>query len=471
MRGGGANGDRTMDERRNGIMSTPVIVRAAAFFLACAAASTAGCKDRASSTEPTAAPVAVSDATSEHAQAERLCLADPGGKLPLDDEIRKLSEMARKLPNKLDSWVILGRAWLRKARNSSDPGYYTNVTKCADMALSVEPGSGVALQLRALAHLNDHSFAEARDVAEQILAKDPDDAIALGIQSDALLELGRIEEATAAGQRLMDVKPGPGAYARASWIRFLRGDAPGAKQLIKEALLGVRDARDPEPAALTFVQAGQLYFSEADYDGADAIFEEALRWVQSYPTALVGRARVALARGDAKRAIEHLGLAQTISPSVEGAWLLGDAKEMLGDGEGAKAAFAQVVDLGRKMDKLTLALFYATKDRDHDEALRLIEAERKHRGGVYIDDAYAWVLFRKGRLPEAKRASDEALRLGTKDARLLYHAGAIRLAMGDASGRGLIEQALKLCPGFDRTGTTEAKKLLSGALSESNHIE
>ena len=55
---------------------------------------------------------------------------------------------------------------------------------------------------------------------------------------------------------------------------------------------------------------------------------------------------------------------------------------------------------GRKTDKLTLAYFFATKNRDLDEALKAIEAERAHRGGVYVDDVYGWVLFRLGRLED-----------------------------------------------------------------------
>jgi Flp pilus assembly protein TadD len=81
---------------------------------------------------------------------------------------------------------------------------------------------------------------------------------------------------------------------------------------------------------------------------------------------------------------------------------------------------------------------------------------------VYIDDAYAWALYRAGHVDEARRMSAQALRLGTRDARLLYHAGAIAIAAGDrAHGRGLVTQALALNPGFDFTGSAEARKLLA----------
>jgi tetratricopeptide (TPR) repeat protein len=135
---------------------------------------------------------------------------------------------------------------------------------------------------------------------------------------------------------------------------------------------------------------------------------------------------------------------------------------MLGDETGAWKAYERVRELGRRGDGLTLALFDATKNRDIDDALRLVEAERTVRGGIYVDDTYAWALYRAGRLAEARRASDRALRLGTKDARLLYHAGAIRMAAGEqADGRALVRRALALNPQFDASGAAEARALLA----------
>jgi hypothetical protein len=97
-------------------------------------------------------------------------------------------------------------------------------------------------------------------------------------------------------------------------------------------------------------------------------------------------------------------------------------------------------------------LFLATKGRELDLALRLAEEERSARGDVYTEDAYAWVLYRLGRFGEARAAIDRAARLGTQDAQILFHQGAIHLASGDARGQNLIDQALALNPGFDLGG-------------------
>jgi tetratricopeptide (TPR) repeat protein len=117
--------------------------------------------------------------------------------------------------------------------------------------------------------------------------------------------------------------------------------------------------------------------------------------------------------------------------------------------------------LGRSGDGRVLALFLSTRGERVEEALQLAAAERQARPDLYSDDAYAWALYRAGRLDEARAASDRALRLGTPDARLLYHAGAIRLAAGErAAGRALVRRALALNPGFDWFAAAEAGQLL-----------
>lgn len=393
-------------------------------------------------------------------ESRALCLSDVAAGSPIDDAIRVTQARARTRPTKSEEWVRTGWAWVRKARIAGDPGFYVNVASCADESLRVSPDNIAARELRGLVLMSGHRFEEARREAERVLVIDPTNAIALGTLSDALLELGRFDEAVAAAQRAADLKPDSVAYARASYFRWLTGDKEEAKRFIRSALSG-RDRRDPEPAAWTFVEAAKIFWHEADYGGADAVLAEALHWVPAYPPALVMRGRVALSRGHAAQAIGYLEEAYRAQPLPETAWLLGDARALLGDVAGAEAEAKRVEQSGRRSDRLTLALFYATKGRATDEALRLIEEERVNRGGVYVDDIYAWVLYRAGRLAEARRASERALRLGTPDARILYHAGAIQMAAGDAAGRRLVEKALALNPRFDVTGADEARTLLA----------
>lgn len=416
-----------------------------------------GCKR----SEPSpAAPLPSAQPAPDLGNAKKLALADPSGTADVDGVIRQLQATLKKSPNEPDHFILLGRAWVRKARETADPGYYLQAEACADFVLDMDPDSALGRGLRAHVWVNEHRFAEAKDLAEQALARSPQDLVALGVLADAQLELGRYDDAESTIQRMVDVKPSLPAYIRAYYVRWLRGDRAQAKKIVRLAIDAGRDGKDREPGAWALTQAAMIFLQEGDYEGADAGFDTALARFASYPPALAGKGRVALARGDGKAAVAHLTRAFADSPLVETAWLLGDAHELAGDAEGAKRAYAEVERRGRATDHRTLALFYAVKNQRADEAVKLLEGERKVRGDIYTDDAYAWALFRAGKLAEAKAASDRALRLSTKDASLLYHAGAIRLASGQREGLALVEEALALHPKFDVTGAREAAALV-----------
>jgi tetratricopeptide (TPR) repeat protein len=57
-----------------------------------------------------------------------------------------------------------------------------------------------------------------------------------------------------------------------------------------------------------------------------------------------------------------------------------------------------------------------------------------------VADALAWALYANGRYREAAASSEQALRLGTRNALFLFHAGMIRLKLGD---RGAAERFLR----------------------------
>lgn len=424
--------------------------------------------------EPASAVVSGPSASESRA----LCLAPVAGNTPMDIELRRLQAKVGQAPDRAELWAAVGREWVRKARWSSDPGFYFNVDGCANEALATKPGFIPAQELRSLVLMNDHLFEQARALAQNIRERAPDSVVAHGVLSDALLEMGRYPEAAQALQAQMQAHPGMAAYARAAHLNWLKGDSRSAKLFFRDALME-RHAGDPESAAWVFVEAGMIYWHQGDYAGADAIFSEALRWLPGYPPARVGRGRAALAEGRVAAAIEHLEKAQNSDPQLDTAWLLGDAHALAGDGRRARLSYQDAERQGRRGDKLALAYFLASKNRGTGEALRLLAEERQHRGGracgadarsdrplacggIYVDDAYAWALYRAGRLQDARLASGRALRLGTQDARLLYHAGAIELAAGDrVRGRRLLAQALALNPAFDLNEAAQARTLLA----------
>lgn len=391
-----------------------------------------------------------------------LVLADPRAQEPVDLLIRRLQQSVTALP-KLDTYVLLGRAWIRKARETADPGFYLHAKACAEVVLERAPEDRLALGLLGQVELNEHRFADALATADRVLQLAPEDIPALGNRSDALLELGRYEEAASAADKMVDLKPSLPSYSRASYLMWLRGDLERAKEAARLAIESGNDPTDPEPRCFCLVQAAHMFFHLGDYAGADAGYKKALQECPSYHYALAGRGRVALAQDRAADAVALLKQATSLSPSIEMRWRLGDAQLAAGDKAAAEATYNDLVRRGTTEDRRTVAQFLATKNRDVDLAVELARAELKERPGVFSEDALAWALYRKGELEEAERLATRARRLGTPDSTLDYHAGAIAIARGKTKeGRALIEAALTRSPRFDPTAVAEAKLLLEG---------
>jgi tetratricopeptide (TPR) repeat protein len=411
------------------------------------------------------APVAAADSDARLPANQRLALAKAGGTTLADKSVTEAQKNVRENRAKDDAWVVLGRAWVRKARESADPGFYLNADACAEVVLERSPDQRLALDLRGLVLLNGHKFDEARALAVQITSRHPEDPMAWGTLSDAYLEMGRYDEATDAAQKMIDLKPNLPSYSRASHLQWLRGDVVSAREAVRRALDSGRAGKtDPEPGAWVFVQAATMFWHEGDYEGADAGFDKALERISDYAPANVGKGRVAMAKGDARRAAELFERAWKVSPLVETAWLLGDAREAAGDAKGAAEAYADVAREGLRTDPRTLSLFLSTKARsaaDAEQALKLAREEYEVRKDIVTEEALAWALYRTGHIAEAKASITKARRLGTADARLMFHEGAIRIAAGEtANGTKLVADALKKNPAFDVAGAREAKAML-----------
>ena len=92
-----------------------------------------------------------------------------------------------------------------------------------------------------------------------------------------------------------------------------------------------------------------------------------------------------------------------------------------------------------------LALFYADHDIKLDEALALAHKEFEVRHDIYTWDALAWALYKNGKYQEANDAMEHALRPGTRDALLFFHAGMIAGRSGQKSqAREKLQTALNI---------------------------
>jgi len=370
---------------------------------------------------------------------------------------------ARALSDRPDAWVDVGMAWMRQLRVAGDSGYALNADACARVALELAPDQRRALGLSAQVRLDAHEFARARELAEAVLAREPEDAGALGTLSDATLELGDVAAASAAAQKLLDVAPGLAAYARAAYLRWLHGDEPGALEMARLAIDAAGDPDEVDARAWLLVQTAHLFWHRGDVEGAAAGYRMALDVRAEYAPALLGLGKVAIAEQRYRDAAEQLGRALASHADVETAALLGEVLQQLNDAAGASRHEAQVEQLGRH-DRRAHALFLANRRIAAERAVGLARAELEVRGDVYTEDALGWALYAAGQLEEAEQHAARATRLGTRDALLDYHLGAIQLARGKlAEGRASLDRALRQNPHFDRAGAADARRLLERA--------
>src|SRR5262249_1175723 len=102
--------------------------------------------------------------------------------------------------------------------------------------------------LAAMLLQEQHRFGDALALADELLRAHPDDTTAHLVRGDALLELGRYDDAGDAYQRALDLRPDLRSYNRGGYLRWLTGDADGAVELY-ELAIDSGSPRDPESVA------------------------------------------------------------------------------------------------------------------------------------------------------------------------------------------------------------------------------
>ncbi|MFN8484415.1 MAG: tetratricopeptide repeat protein [Anaerolineae bacterium] len=381
--------------------------------------------------------------------------------------IARLQARLKQQPDDARSLTQLGGAYLQKARETGDPSYYGRAEAVLKQALTRNPSDLDALGFMGSLALSRHQFREALQWGEKARAVSPERAYTYGVLGDAHVELGEYAEAADAIQAMMDRRPDLSSFSRVSYVRELHGDIGGAIDAMQQAIIS--GGPNAENTAWATVQLGLLYFNQGELDKADALFGAALARYPGYIPARVGQARVLAARGQYDDAIAVLRQAVDAMPMPEVVILLGDVYAAAGH----DAEAAQQYDLVRAIQQLykangvevdlETALFDADHDHDLPNALARARQGYADRPSIHGADVLAWTLLKAGQPAEAQPMMAQALRLGTRDALMLYHAGMIALANGDtAQAETYLAHALEINPHFSVIQAPMAQKTLDG---------
>lgn len=360
-------------------------------------------------------------------------------------------------PRDYISLTYLGQAYLNQARETGDPNAYARAEAALRQALALNPDFEPALAFLGAVLFAQHDFQGALELASRVYAFDPQALHALATSGDAHLELGHYAEAETAYRQLLERSPSPPVYSRLARLAWLQGRPDEAIALMRQAAAeAVAAGQVGERAAWYQVQLGELYFNGGQLDAAGEHYAAALDLFDNYYLALAGLGKVSAARGNLAEAIARYEQATAIIPQPDLLAALGDLYALAGRPAEAQRQYATVeytgklAKINRQIYNRQLANFYADHDLHLEEALSLATAELEVRRDIYGLDAAAWAAYKNGLFDQARELSDQALRLGARDARLFYHAGLIARAQGRTmDAERLLAEALAINPHFD----------------------
>jgi tetratricopeptide (TPR) repeat protein len=361
----------------------------------------------------------------------RLVLTPQTGDSRTDKEISRLQQRIRDGRNLQLGLEQLGWAFVAKARESFDPGFYKLAEQCALCIEKRNPQSQEAMLLSAHVLQNLHRFKESETLARR-LVQQRGLSFDYGLLGDALMEQGKLNEAVEAYQQMMNLKPDLRAYARAAHMRWLKGDLEGAIEAMQLAVSAASPS-DAESAAWVNTRLAFYKFQAGRVSEAEQRCAVALSLQDNYPPTLLLKGKMLLAQSRFGEAVDALQNAVKLNPLPEYQWTLAEALRVAGRNNEASAVEAQLCQRGVSSDPRTLALYLATRHESPETALRLARAELDSRSDLFTHDAFAWSLAAAGNLAEAHGEMQRALAEGTQDARLFFHAGVVALQAGHSA--------------------------------------
>lgn len=364
-------------------------------------------------------------------------------RVPVPRDVARLEQALAAQPHNIDIVVALATALLAEVRITARADRLARAEVLIERLLQQRSPHADALDAWRLLIL--HRFDAALAAAHRAQATGSDDLLATLSEADALIELGRYQDAERAVQTLLDHHYGSAALARASHLRRLSGDLPGALEM---AATAARLSATPSDRAWLTLDLAELHLCAGQAQEALALADTAL--TQLPVPALALQARAQQAHGASRAALALYIKAAAHGPRAE----LEVEILKLAQREGDGALVARTTRLLDGMARLAahdggerraFIEFHLLRD-ELAAATALARAEWQQRPDIYSAAHLAWVLFRADRRDEAAAYATRALAEHSIDPLLQWRAGTVLAAVGDARGALEVAAALKAQP-------------------------
>ena len=314
--------------------------------------------------------------------------------------------------------------------------------------------------------LAQHRFSEARDVAADLVRREPDIPAYRSLLGEVAMELGDYATAGSMLDSLWRERTSLSIAPRLARWAELNGRPAEARRLLEAARDDALSRVDVPRETKSWFQfrVGDLALRSGRLRTAEAAFRAGLTIEPDDPRLLAAMARLFAVRGDPAESIAwgDRAIAVQLDPGTLG--VVGDAYSALGDR--AKAAeYFRTMEVAVTAQPGPFHRAWSLYLLDHnirvDEVLDKARQELRQRRDVYGYDLTAWALHRAGRDREAAELMRDALRLGTPDAMLWFHDGMISRALGDSThARTSLEHALAINAQFHATQPADARAVL-----------
>jgi len=361
-------------------------------------------------------------------------------------------EINRK-PNVARNYIELAQIYIQEARVTAlHHEYFPKAERLLDKALSLDPNDFTALSTKASMYATLHHFDEALVLARRALSLNPYHSGTYAVLIDALVEMGEYASAVRYCDSLLALRPDLRSYARASYLREIHGDHVRARQAMMMA--SEAGVHGQENRAWTLYTIGKLYLQEGSLDTAEWIFKGILVERPHYAFALSGIAHVRFFQQKYDEAASLLQQAWNTTPKHTFLEQLATVYRAAGKPQDAEKTIQLVLKEftdhekeGWNVDR-KYAAFCLEQNINLPQALERAEREYRSRpNNIDVLDTYAWALFRTGRANDAVPIIERALRMGTRNATMKYHAAQIYNAVGELhKAAALLRESLTINP-------------------------
>ena len=361
----------------------------------------------------------------------------------------------------------LSSLYLQRSRETGDFEDVIRAEETARQSLAVRAKfNSKAFRMLAASLLAQHRFTEALEVARELVRIWPEDPAHRALLGEIQMELGDYEAARITFGSLESARDNLAVAPRLARWAEINGRPAEARRIFEETRRQALPRTDltPEQMAWYHFRVGDIALRHGELDRAEEAFRAGLGVSPDDYRILSGMARLEAARRKWEESIAYgeRAINAVLDPATLA--LMSEVSDALGDS--AKAAeYAKVMEVSilNQMGALhrDWGLFLLDHGRRVPEVSSQAAEEIRTRRDIYGYDLLAWALHKQGRDVEAKRAMSMALRLGTQDPMLFYHAGMIERALGnDEAAQRYLRKALKVNKRFHPTHPAVAEAVL-----------